>query len=63
MITGTIQFIVEVDVECKDEKALNEVQQQTKQKLLDALPKALVEAGDDDIEESDDDDDDDEKEP
>lgn len=54
MITGNIQFIVELDVECKDETELNEFTAASKKKIEEALPKALVESGDDDIEETED---------
>lgn len=54
MITGTIQFIVEIDVEEKDEESLNVKSQETKTKIENALPNARIESGDDDLEDVDD---------
>lgn len=54
MITGTIVFIVELDVEVKNEEELNEFASASKKKIEEALPKASVEEGDSEIEEEED---------
>ena len=54
MITGTIQFVVNIEVECKDEDALAELGKASKDKLQQAIPDAEVQDGDDDLEDVDD---------
>lgn len=57
MITGTVDFMVSVDVECKDENKLNDKTDAVKKQIEEAFPKYRVEIGDQDLEDDDDDDD------